>query len=139
MASSIEQIMLGLEARLTTIPGLRTSEWTADQINPPHALVGVPPIPNYRQAMGKAAYELDLTVTVLTSAALDRRGQLALARYADPTGSSSVIAAVEADRTLGGVVTDCVVQSFRPLGLEEVGLIGYYGGLFTLLCIASGA
>lgn len=43
MAPTIEQVMLGIEARLDTITGLRTSEYSADQINPPQAIVGVPP------------------------------------------------------------------------------------------------
>lgn len=130
--------MLGIEARLATIAGLRVSEIIPDQINPPAAIVGVPPIPNYRIAMGKGAYELAPTVTVLVSAALDRVGQLQLAGYADPTGASSIITAIEGDRSLGGAVADCVVESFRPIGLEEVGVIGYYGGVFTLKCIAAG-
>lgn len=138
MASTIRQILLGAEARLKTIDGLRTSEIIADQINPPQALVGVPPIPSYRIAMGRGAYELALTITVLVSATVDRIGQLALADFANPTGATSIPAAIEADRTLGGTVADCIVTSFRPLGLDEVGVIGYYGGVFDLKCIASG-
>ncbi|MGH3629535.1 MAG: hypothetical protein ACRDRL_19125 [Sciscionella sp.] len=138
MASTIAAIMAGVETRLKTITGLRTSDIVADQITPPQALVGVPPIPSYRIAMGRGAYQLDLTVTVLVSAALDRVGQIQLAGYADITGDMSIRAAVEGDRTLGGVVADCIVTAFRPLGLDEVGAIGYYGGVFTLMCVASG-
>lgn len=137
-APTIAEIMLGIEARLATIAGLRVSEIVPDAIHPPCAVVGVPPIPSYRIAMARGAYEVAPTVTVLVSAALDRVGQLALAAYANPTGAGSIPAAVEGDRTLGGVVADCVVESFRPMGLEEVGLIGYYGGVFTLKCIARG-
>lgn len=139
MASTIEQIMLGVETRLQTISGLRASEIVPDQINPPHALVGVPPIPNYRLAMGRGSYELGLTVTVLVSSAVDRVGQLALAGYASITGPTSIPLAIEGDRTLGGVVSDCIVTSFRPLGLDEVGVISYYGGVFDLKCIVPGA
>lgn len=136
MAATIEQIMLGVEARLKTIPGLRTESTQPGTLNPPEAIVGAPPVPNYRLAMNRGSFELGLTVSVYTSAAVSRVGQMLLARLANPTGQMSVVAAIEGDRTLGGLVADCVVVSFRPLGIEEVGVIGYYGGVFELRCLA---
>lgn len=137
-APTLKAIMLGIEARLATIAGLRTSEIVPDQISPPHALVGLPPIPVYRSSMQRGTYELDLTVTVLVSAGVSRVGQLLLAEYASVSGANSIPLAIEADRSLGGTVDDCVVTSFRPLGLDEVGAISYYGGVFTLKTLASG-
>lgn len=143
MAATILQVMQGLETRLATItsPRLRVSDTVPDQIDPAttggYAIVGVPPI-EYRRTMGRGTYELPFTVTVLTSAAVSRVGQENLAAFANPTGSASVITAIEADKTLGGIVPDLVVDTFRPLGLDEVGVIGYYGGLFTLRVFASG-
>ena len=138
MAPTIAQVMQGIETRLATISGLRVNDVKADQINPPAAIVGVPPIPSYHATMARGKFLVEPTVTVLVSAAYDRTGQLALASYADPTGATSVLSAIEGDRTLGGVVDDCIVIDFRPLGLEEVGLIGYYGGVFTLRAVATG-
>lgn len=140
MAPTIEQIMDGLEARLATISGLRVSDVSPGQISPPCAIVGVPAITSYHATFGSGRMTLDdLTVTVLVSAAIDRVGQKKLAGYANPTGSTSIKAAVEGDKTLGGVVDDCIVVSFRPLGLDEVGVIGYFGGIFQLRAIAIGA
>jgi hypothetical protein len=140
MAPTIEQIMDGLEARLATISGLRVSDVSPGQINPPCAVIGVPPITEYHATFGSGRMTLnDLTITVLVSATLDRVGQKSLASYANPAGATSIKAAVEADKTLGGVVDDCVVMSFRPLGIEEVGVIGYFGGVFQLRAIAIGA
>lgn len=138
---TLQQILVGVEGRLQTIPGLRLpgTGLVVDQVNPPAAVVGIPPIDSYRETMRRGKWLIQPTITVLVSASLDRTGQLALAEYADHTGPRSIITAVEGDRTLGGTVDDCIVQSFRPLGLEEVGLIGYYGGEFTLLVAASGA
>lgn len=138
MAPTIVQVMQGIEARLETISGLRVSHVVPDQVNPPQAIVGVPPIPRYHQSMQRGKFDLEPTVTVLVSAGLDRAGQQNLAAYADPTGDKSIIVAIEGDRTLGSVVDDCIVISFEPLGLQEVGLIGYYGGRFALRAIASG-
>lgn len=137
-APTILQVMQGIETRLATISGLNTSEFVSDQVSVPCAIVGIPPI-NYRETMQKGKFSLAPTVTVLVSAALDRNGQIQLAGYANPTGSTSIIVAIEGDKTLGGVVDDCIVWDFRPLGMEEVGLIGYYGGVFELRVIATGA
>lgn len=140
MAPTLEQIMDGIEDRLKTIAGLRVSDVTPDQIVPPCAIVGVPAITEYHATFASGRMRLDeLTVTVLVSAAVDRIGQKLLAGYANPTGDTSVKAAIEADKTLGGVVEDCVVLSFRPLGLADVGVIGFYGGIFQLRAIATGA
>jgi len=130
--------MLGVETRLATISGLRVAEYKPDQINPPQAVVGVPPIPDYRRAFGRGIFAVDPTVTVLVSAAMDRAGQIKLASYADVTGANSIPAAIEADKTLGLTGVECYVLSFQPLGLEEVGVIGYYGGVFQLRCIVPG-
>lgn len=138
MAPTLVAIMQGIEARLATISGLRVDDLTPDQISPPFAFVGVPPISAYHGTFGRGKFALEPTVTVLVSAGWSRTGQLALAAYANPTGASSVITAIEGDKTLGGVVDDCIVVDFRPLGAEEVGLIGYYGGVFGLRVVASG-
>lgn len=138
MAPTIEQVMLGIESRLATIAGLRVTEYVPDQVNPPQAFVGVPAVTEYRSTYGRGYFTMEPTVTVLVSKNLDKQGQLKLASYANVTGASSIVAAIEADRTLGGMVDECWVLSFRPLGLEEVGAIGYYGGVFDLRTVAKG-
>jgi hypothetical protein len=138
-APTLEQVMLGLETRLATIAGLNTSPITPDQVTTPQAIVGVPDIPTYHATMARGKMDFEFTVTVFTSLMLDRDGQLKLASYANPTGASSVVAAIEADKTLGGVVDDCHVVSFRTLGREEVGQVGYYGGVFTVNVMATGS
>ena len=137
--ATVAEIMLGIEARLQTIDGLNVSAYVADQVNPPQAIVGVPPIPQYRLAFSPTGLQrIDPTITILVSAALDRVGQMKLASYIDKTGPQSVFAAIEADKTLGGLPVECTVNSFQPLGLQDVGLIGYYGGVFQLTCLATG-
>lgn len=137
--AAIQAVMLGIETRLATIEGLRTSPIQPDQINPPSAIVGVPPVAEYQQAFGRGKYLIEPTITVLVSAAIDRVGQMALAEYAAITGLKSIPLAIRGDRTLNGSAEDAEVLSFRPLGLEEVGQIGYYGGLFALRCMVKEA
>lgn len=137
-APTLQQVLGAIETRLDTISGLRTDSFIASQINPPAALVGVPPIDNYRSTMKRGRFQFTPVVYVFVSATLDRVGQHLLASYADVTGDNSVPLAIEGDRSLGGLVEDCVVTGFRPLGMDEVGQIGYYGGVFDLLVIAAG-
>lgn len=131
--------MEAIETRLQTISGLRTAAFVADQVNPPTAIVGVPNVDEYHATFMRGRMSLNFQVWILVSAALDRVGQMSLADFANPTGNTSIIAAIEGDKTLGGVVNDCVVISFRSLGTEEVGQIGYYGGVFELRVIADGS
>lgn len=142
-APTLAQVMTGLETRLDTITGLRASDISPDQVNVSAnasvAIVGVPTIPRYHATMGRGKMDFQFSVTVLVSAQLDRAGQQRLAGFANPTGPTSVVAAIEADKNLGGVVDDCQVVSFRPLGLEEVNQIGYYGGEFVVEVIATGS
>jgi len=138
-ASTLTQIMLGIETRLKTISGLRTFPYIPDAVNPPVAVVGVPPIPNYHGTFAHGAFTLDIPVTVLVSKSVDRIDQPAMAAYADISGANSIHAAIEGDQTLGGAVQNAIVSDFRPLGNDEVGAIGYYGGVFTVKVICSGS
>jgi hypothetical protein len=135
---ALPQLMDALAARLDSI-GLRASAESPGSINPPAAIVGVPPIPEYRAAFGRGTvYLRGWPITVLTSAKVDRIGQRALATYASWTGDKSVPLALEADPTLGGLIDDLAVVSFRPLGLEEVGIIQHFGGVFSVDLSMSG-
>jgi hypothetical protein len=115
------------------------TEIAPDQITPPQAIIGIPPIESYHATMRRGRMTIEPVVYVLVSAALDRTGQERLAGYADPAGPTSVVSAIYADKTLGGVAEDVFVRSFRPLGLEEVGAIGYYGGVWETQIIAAGS
>lgn len=131
--------MAAIETRLQTISGLRTAPFVPNQVNPPQAVVPVPSIPNYHGAFAHGSMVFDISIWVLVSSASDRAGQTALALYMSPSGAQSVHLAIEADKTLGGTVSDCIVKSYRTLGNDEVGAIGYYGGEFILQVVAQGA
>lgn len=138
MAATIEQVMTGIETRLATITGLQAYDFAPDNPTPPCAFPLVPAIPSYRETFQRGRYVIPLQVALLTGAQLDRPGQHKLAAYASQTGDNSIRAAIEGDKTLGGVAEDLVVDSFNPSGLDEVGLVGYYGGLFTVRVILRG-
>ncbi len=133
---SLEQIALGIETRLNSIEGLRATEFVPGKITPPAAIVALADVPNYRVAMAGVKFNVNFSVTIFTSAAYDRVGQMNLLAYADRVGDRSVFAAFEVDRQLGGAVDDCEITGFRPLGLEEVGILQYFGGVFQLRIMA---
>src|SRR5690606_21776924 len=136
MTTTIAEVMAGIETRLQTIAGLRTRDVSPDQIVPPCAFVGVPPI-DYLEVMGQSTYTIRPTITVFTSAAHNRAGQRLLAGYADFSGSGSVLAAIHVDQTLGGKTNYCFALSYRPLGREEDGIVGYFGGVCQLVVSVS--
>lgn len=141
MATSIDDIMTALGVRLNGITGVRGYGYAVDNpaLDKAVAFPLVPAITSYREAMKRGTYTIPFRIALLTGAQLDRTGQQRLARYASPTGSESVRAALEdGDKTYGGIINDLVVDSFDPNGLEEVGLVPYYGGTFAVRVIASG-
>lgn len=135
---TILQVMEAIESALDNITGLRTTPFIKDQMSPPFAMVGVPEIPDYHGAFKSGMMSISPKVYVFTSAAVDRIGQTRLSEFADPVGTKSIKAALEADNSLGSIVAQVVVKSFRPLGAEEMGAMGYYGGVFDLMIVATG-
>lgn len=135
-APTVQQLMDGVRDRLRTISGLRADSFSPGQINPPHAIVDVPRIPAYHATFAKGRYVVEMTVTVFVQQGDIRTAQQALIGYANPSGTGSVVEAVEGDKSLGGIADDCVVDSYERLGDEQVAAIGYYGGQFTVRVIA---
>lgn len=137
-APTITQVVEAIESALETISGLRTAEYVPDQVNPPMAIVDFPGDIDYHAAFANGLFTFEPTVIILVSKVVDRVGTAALAAYASPTGTNSIKVALEADKTLGGVVDDCHVVSFRRLTAQETVDIAFYGGVFTLRVYAKG-
>ena len=138
-APTISQIMEGIETRLETIPGLRTAEYVPDQVNPPQAVVDFPGEIDFHVTAKHGLFTFEAQVIILVSKTVDRAGTAALATYASITGTNSIHAAIEGDSTLGGIVDDCYVRSFRRLGQEEIDGLGFFGGVFMLPVMAKGS
>lgn len=142
-AATIAAIMTGIETRLETITGLRAKNTAPDTIEVPsgggYAFVGLPERVEYHRTMGNGRIEPQFTVTIFVTATPSRVGQTLLAGYMDPASATSVRAAVEGDKTLGGAVDDCVVMAARVIGRVNVGDVTYLGAEFTLQTIALGA
>lgn len=142
MGATLDEIVDGIEGLLRSVEALRVSDTIGPDLpvsgQASVAVVLPPDVDDYRATMGRSKYELDVEVLVLVASVVDRVGQRNLLRYASQTGSKSIRAAVESDPMLGGTCDTSFLKSFRHLGIEEVGVIGYFGGIFTIHLAASG-
>jgi hypothetical protein len=108
--TTVTQIKEGLQARLATISGLRTYAQQPDNVNAPFAWPMLESI-TYNGAMGGGLIIHTFTVSVVVGRASERTAQNALDGYLSYEGATSVRAAIEGDRTLGGVVQNLIVES----------------------------
>lgn len=120
MAATVSEIMTGIKGRLATVSGLRTSDYLPDNVNPPVAITALDSIEYHQAARGGAAVH-ELTVTVIVGAASERAAQGRLDGYLSYSGDTSIRAAIEADKSLGGVAQTCIVNSAGGISAIEIG------------------
>ena len=135
--TALSDLRTGLANRLATITGLRSSATIPDNPQPPIAVV-VPSRILYDTAMGRGSDEYEFTVTVIVGRVHDRTSQTNLDAYCASSGSASVKAAIEADRTLGGKAIDCRVTQMSNQGFLSIGDITYHTAEFNVTVIAAG-
>jgi len=111
MTATPSQVKDGLKVRIETIPGLRAFDYQPEQVNPPFAWPTLDEIRYHQTGMGSGGVVMDFTVTIVVFRQSERTAQEALDQYTAFSGAQSVRAAIEADRTLGGVCDDLIVGS----------------------------
>lgn len=138
MAATLTEVVEAVATQLRTIDDVYVQEqWDGDS-QVPALVVMAPSIPAYHQTFVPASNTIrTVSLEVLALAAPVGAGSLLVAQrrlneLADWTGDRSVFAALRADRTLGGVVGDCLVEGFDVAGTEDVNAIGYWAGRFRL-------
>lgn len=136
--ASITDLRLGITANLARIPGLRTSSFAPDLVNPPLAIVQPDSTPvKFDIAMNRGLDEFRFVVTVLAHRQDERSAQNKLDSYCAGSGEFSVKQAVEYDRTLGGVANDCRVTEISSYGVISVNEIQYAAAEFLVTVYAS--
>jgi hypothetical protein len=113
------------------IPGLRCAPRMV-QIHPPTAVIELDHI-DYHDSMELSSAVWFVNVTVLVSMNDVEAAQKSLDAYLSPDGDASVRAALEADETLGGVVSDVTVRladGYQPY--EVSGEATYLGVRFQV-------
>jgi hypothetical protein len=113
---------------LTAAMGLRATANRFGAVNPPMAVIT--PVSGslirYAQTFdGETDYSL--RIILLVSEGDSASGQDAMDAYLSPTGSQSVHAAIQADPTLGGVVSYCAVIEATGYGLQNWNGVDYLG------------
>jgi hypothetical protein len=114
MPATPSQIKDALKVALETIPGLRAYDYQPDQVNPPFAFATLEEI-TYHGAMGSGNVVNQFTVTVVVQRSSERAAQDKLDGFVAYDGAQSVRRAIEADRTLGGIVQDLICTSARNI------------------------
>ena len=137
--ATVVQIRAGLRTRLATISGLRTPKGF-DRISVPAAHIGEVE-GQYNQTFGSSTTALNayqVKVRLYVSRASDSAAEANLDAYLAPSGAQSVKAALEGDRTLGGVAETLNVSGFSGYGVYEVADQPYVGAEFTVDIYARG-
>ena len=115
------QVRDGLKTRLQTIKGLRAYDLIPDTVTPPAAVVGQLDFTfDIDNARGLDQAQVDVLVIVQRFS--ERSGQNLLDTYLSGSGSTSIKAAIEGDRTLGGAVNTLRVTGAEAGTYESQGV-----------------
>lgn len=109
---TLSEIRSGLATNLATINGLRTSAFVPDEPKPPMAII-FPETIEFDTAFGRGLDTYTFTIQLIVSKISERNAQSNLDSYCNPDGPSSVKAAIEKNRTLGGLIQDLRVTEVR--------------------------
>lgn len=127
----------GVAAAAGAITGLRAFGYLPDAISPPTFFVAEVEV-EYDATFGRGLDTVYLTCRLLVSHTSDRTGQKQVASYMKGAGPTSVKAAIEAERTLGGACQDLRVQRVSGYGLYEHNGTQYYGAEWRVMIIGEG-
>jgi hypothetical protein len=119
-------VRAGLGTALDTITGLRVFDYVPDSLSPPAAVVE-PLEVDYDEAMRRGLDFYRAFILIIVGRMSDRSSQDRLDAYVAGSGASSVKAALEADKSLGGAGSTLQVTSARPreVVVSGVNMIAY--------------
>lgn len=132
---SVSQLRSGIAANLASIAGLRTAAIVPDQVNPPVAVI-LPDGITFDRTMRRGMDEYGYRVLLIVDRVDWRTGQQAMDAYCAPSGPSSVKAAIESDRTLGGAAQDLRVSEMRNYGTNQINGADYLTAEFVVTVYA---
>ncbi len=133
---SMSTLRDGLKTRLATISGLRAYDTIPDNPSPPFAVV-VPGSITFDSAFARGLDEYEFSVLVVVSRVHERIGQDLLDGYCAASGSTSVKAAIEGDRTLSGAADTLRVTQMRNYQALAIGEVQYLAAEFVVQLYAT--
>lgn len=119
MPATVSQVADGIKVRLATVSGLRTYSYQPEQLNPPVAFPVLESV-EYHRAFGGGDVQMRWQIFVIVGRYLDRVAHTNLDGFLSYSGATSLRAAIEGDRTLGGVVNTLVLDSGLSIGALTV-------------------
>jgi len=131
--ASISAIREGIAENLSQVSNLRVSATMLDSPRPPVAMV-YPDTIDFDLNANRGADTFTFIVYVLVGRADDRAAQNRLDSFV--AGDSSVKAAIESDRTLGGSADTCRVTSMRNYQQVSIGETVFLGVEFEVEVVA---
>lgn len=117
--TSLRDIRMGLKAQLETVSELRAYDVWPTTINPPVAIVRPLSGTFHEDLDGSVLYQFEVTLLL-------QLGNLQVAQeqvdgYIATDGALSILAALEADPSLGGAADSASVTGWRDVGTMRVG------------------
>jgi hypothetical protein len=132
MPATVSQVAEGLRVRLATVTGLRTFSYQPEQVNPPVAFPVLESI-DYHKAFGGGDVRMQFTIIVIVGRYVDRVAHANLDGFLSFSGATSLRAAIEGDRTLGGVAQTLVMDSSLSISALAVAEAEYLQVSFSVL------
>lgn len=133
--ATLTDIRSALASALGDIRGLRVEASVPDNPKPPTAII-VPQGITFDLAMHRGTDEFDFSILLITGRMSERSAQNTLDSFCDPSGTNSIKAAINADPTLGGVVSSARVTNMRNYGSLTVGDTDYLSAEFAVTVYA---
>ncbi len=132
----ISDIREGIKQNLSSIDGLRTYDLVPDVIVPPCVVVGQLDF-TFDLNNARGLDQANLDVFVIVQRFSERTGQDKLDKYLAGSGDSSIKAAIESDRTLGGACDTLRVTSAES-GTYQMGDTDYLSYRYRLTVFGQG-
>ncbi len=140
--ASLASIRAGLAANLTANLDLganssvQVSAYALANPTGPYVQVFGPDEITFHRAMANGHAEWDIKIQAGVPLTTDRGSQELLDRMIESTGSASIRAAIEADKTLGGTVQDLIVRGVSGYGQYVTGQGDVLGCEFLVTVLA---
>lgn len=124
----VQDVADALGSTITAATGLRCYPFLPSDVNPPACVLVLGPAERSAFKLGSAFLTFEAHVYVSTTS--DRAAGKHLYEYASWTGSRSMWFLDNHDLGLANVAASTL--RYRPVGLEEVAIYGYLGGIFDI-------
>jgi len=131
--TDLTAVKKGLATACQSIVGMHAQHWPGPQVNAPQCWAGPGQI-DMDSAQPNNATGVSIAWRCYAAAAADGQyGYELMDKFMAPTGASSVVAAILADKTLGGVCLTLRCERWTGPGIATVGAVDYIAAELTVV------